>query len=74
RFKRVLYEEFGLDPDNVENKDTFHEHGIDEASFNDLIEAIEEEFGTDLPAAEVDKLDTESTVQQLIDLVSVVNK
>lgn len=68
RVKKVIEERLGVTPAQVINTASFNEDlGADSLDTVELVMALEEEFGMQIPDDEAEKI---STVQQAIDYVN----
>ena len=68
RVKSVVVEQLGVDESEVTNKSSFVDDlGADSLDTVELVMALEEEFGTEIPDEEAEKI---TTVQLAIDYVT----
>ena len=68
RVKKIVSEQLGTDAANVKNKSSFIDDlGADSLDTVELVMALEEEFGTEIPDEQAEKI---TTVQQAIDYIN----
>ena len=68
RVKKIVAEQLGVNEAEVKNESTFVDDlGADSLDTVELVMALEEEFGCEIPDEEAEKI---TTVQQAIDYVS----
>jgi len=68
RVKKIVIEQLGVSEDEVTNTASFVDDlGADSLDTVELVMALEEEFGTEIPDEEAEKI---TTVQQAIDYVN----
>jgi len=68
RVKRIVAEQLGVDADKVTSAASFVDDlGADSLDTVELVMALEEEFNTEIPDEEAEKI---TTVQQAIDYVT----
>ena len=68
RVKKIVSEQLGTDADNVKNESSFIDDlGADSLDTVELVMALEEEFGTEIPDEQAEKI---TTVQQAIDYIN----
>ena len=68
RVKKIVAEQLGTDLANVKNESSFIEDlGADSLDTVELVMALEEEFDTEIPDDETEKI---TTVQQAIDYIN----
>ncbi|WP_392566704.1 acyl carrier protein [Utexia brackfieldae] len=68
RVKKIIVEQLGVKEDEVKNESSFVEDlGADSLDTVELVMALEEEFDTEIPDEEAEKI---TTVQAAIDYVS----
>jgi acyl carrier protein len=68
RVKKIVSEQLGTDAANVKNESSFIDDlGADSLDTVELVMALEEEFGTEIPDEEAEKI---TTVQQAIDYIN----
>lgn len=68
RVKKIVSEQLGTDADNVKNESSFIDDlGADSLDTVELVMALEEEFGTEIPDEDAEKI---TTVQQAIDYIN----
>lgn len=68
RVKKIVSEQLGTDAANVKNESSFIDDlGADSLDTVELVMALEEEFGTEIPDEQAEKI---TTVQQAIDYIS----
>ena len=67
RVKKIVSEQLGTDAANVKNESSFIDDlGADSLDTVELVMALEEEFGTEIPDEQAEKI---TTVQQAIDYI-----
>lgn len=67
RVKRIVAEQLGVKEEDIKNESSFIEDlGADSLDTVELVMALEEEFGTEIPDEEAEKI---GTVQQAIDYI-----
>lgn len=67
RVKKIVIEQLGVKEDEVQNLSSFVDDlGADSLDTVELVMALEEEFGCDIPDEEAEKI---TTVQQAIDYI-----
>lgn len=67
RVKKIVVEQLGVQEDEVQNDSSFVDDlGADSLDTVELVMALEEEFGCDIPDEEAEKI---TTVQQAIDYI-----
>ena len=72
RVKKIVAEQLGVKEDEVKNEASFVEDlGADSLDTVELVMALEEEFETEIPDEDAEKI---TTVQQAIDYVSARRK
>lgn len=68
RVKKIVSEQLGTDAANVKNESSFIDDlGADSLDTVELVMALEEEFGTEIPDDQAEKI---TTVQQAIDYIN----
>jgi len=68
RVKKIVIEQLGVSEDEVTNTSSFVDDlGADSLDTVELVMALEEEFGTEIPDEEAEKI---TTVQQAIDYIN----
>ena len=68
RVKKIVAEQLGVSEAEVKNESSFQEDlGADSLDTVELVMALEEDFGCEIPDEEAEKI---TTVQQAIDFVS----
>jgi len=68
RVKKIVSEQLGTDAANVKNESSFIDDlGADSLDTVELVMALEEEFGTEIPDEQAEKI---TTVQQAIDNIN----
>ncbi|BBG30726.1 MULTISPECIES: acyl carrier protein [Zymobacter] len=68
RVKKIVVEQLGVKPEEVQNNSSFTEDlGADSLDTVELVMALEEEFDTEIPDEEAEKI---TTVQEAIDYVN----
>jgi len=68
RVKAIVAEQLGLDKDSITNDSSFVEDlGADSLDTVELVMALEEEFGTEIPDEDAEKI---TTIQQAIEYVN----
>ena len=66
--KKIVSEQLGTDAANVKNESSFIDDlGADSLDTVELVMALEEEFGTEIPDEQAEKI---TTVQQAIDYIN----
>lgn len=67
RVKKIVIEQLGVKDDEVTNEASFVDDlGADSLDTVELVMALEEEFGTNIPDEEAEKI---TTIQQAIDYI-----
>jgi len=67
RVKKIVAEQLGVNEPDVKNQSSFvNDLGADSLDTVELVMALEEEFGTEIPDEEAEKI---TTVQQAIDYI-----
>ena len=67
RVKKIVVDQLGVNEDEVKNEASFVDDlGADSLDTVELVMALEEEFGTEIPDEEAEKI---TTVQQAIDYI-----
>ncbi len=67
RVKKIVIEQLGVKEEEVQNESSFVDDlGADSLDTVELVMALEEEFGCDIPDEEAEKI---TTVQQAIDYI-----
>tara|TARA_B110000211_G_scaffold119111_1_gene137952 strand:- start:5622 stop:5858 length:237 start_codon:yes stop_codon:yes gene_type:complete len=68
RVKKIVSEQLGTDETSLKNESSFiNDLGADSLDTVELVMALEEEFNTEIPDEEAEKI---TTVQQAIDYIS----
>ena len=68
RVKKIVSQQLGTDAANVKNESSFIDDlGADSLDTVELVMALEEEFGTEIPDEDAEKI---TTVQQAIDYIN----
>ena len=68
RVRKIVSEQLGTDDDKIKNESSFIDDlGADSLDTVELVMALEEEFDTEIPDEEADKI---TTVQQAIDYIN----
>ena len=68
RVKKIVSEQLGTDESSLKNESSFiNDLGADSLDTVELVMALEEEFNTEIPDEEAEKI---TTVQQAIDYIS----
>ena len=68
RVKKIVAEQLGVNETKVKNESSFQEDlGADSLDIVELVMALEEAFGTEIPDEEAENI---TTVQQAIDFLS----
>ncbi len=68
RVRKIVSEQLGADDDKVKNESSFIDDlGADSLDTVELVMALEEEFDTEIPDDEAEKI---TTVQQAIDYIN----
>ena len=68
RVRKIVSEQLGTDDDKIKNESSFIDDlGADSLDTVELVMALEEEFDTEIPDEEAEKI---TTVQQAIDYVN----
>ncbi|MEZ5535810.1 MAG: acyl carrier protein [Thiolinea sp.] len=68
RVRAIVVEQLGVDEDEVKNESSFIDDlGADSLDTVELVMALEEEFGTEIPDEEAEKI---TTVQLAIDYIN----
>lgn len=71
RVKKIVVEQLGVKPEEVKNESSFIDDlGADSLDTVELVMALEEEFGCEIPDEEAEKI---TTVQQAIDYITAAN-
>ncbi len=71
RVKKIVAEQLGVNEAEIKNESSFVDDlGADSLDTVELVMALEEEFGTEIPDEEAEKI---TTVQHAIDYVSTHN-
>ena len=72
RVRKIVAEQLGVNETEVKNESSFVDDlGADSLDTVELVMALEEEFGTEIPDEDAEKI---TTVQQAIDYVSSHSK
>jgi len=72
RVKKIIAEQLGVNEGEITNESSFVDDlGADSLDTVELVMALEEEFGTEIPDEEAEKI---TTVQQAIDYIQSHNK
>jgi acyl carrier protein len=72
RVKKIVADQLGVNEADIKNESAFVEDlGADSLDTVELVMALEDEFGTEIPDEEAEKI---RTVQQAIDYVSANSK
>ncbi len=72
RVKKIVAEQLGVNEAEIKNESSFVDDlGADSLDTVELVMALEEEFGTEIPDEEAEKI---TTVQQAINFVSSQSK
>jgi len=72
RVKKIVAEQLGVKEDEIKNESSFVDDlGADSLDTVELVMALEEEFETEIPDEEAEKI---TTVQQAIDYVKANSK
>jgi len=72
RVKKIVAEQLGVNEPDVKNESSFvNDLGADSLDTVELVMALEEEFGTEIPDEEAEKI---TTVQQAIDYIQAHQK
>ena len=72
RVKKIVAEQLGVNEPDVKNQSSFvNDLGADSLDTVELVMALEEEFGTEIPDEEAEKI---TTVQQAIDYIQAHQK
>ena len=67
RVKRIVAEQLGINEDEIKSEASFVEDlGADSLDTVELVMALEEEFGTEIPDEEAEKI---TTIQQAVDYI-----
>lgn len=67
RVKRIVAEQLGINEDEIKSEASFVEDlGADSLDTVELVMALEEEFGTEIPDEDAEKI---TTIQQAVDYV-----
>ena len=68
RVRKIVSEQLGTDDDKIKNESSFVDDlGADSLDTVELVMALEEEFDTEIPDEEAEKI---TTVQQAIDYIN----
>ena len=68
RVRKIVSEQLGVDDDKIKNESSFIDDlGADSLDTVELVMALEEEFDTEIPDEEAEKI---TTVQQAIDYIN----
>lgn len=68
RVKKIVVEQLGVDEANVTNDASFvNDLGADSLDTVELVMALEEEFGTEIPDEDAEKI---TTIQQAVDYIN----
>ncbi|MDA9210934.1 MAG: acyl carrier protein [Methylophilaceae bacterium] len=68
RVRKIVSEQLGADDDKIKNESSFIDDlGADSLDTVELVMALEEEFDTEIPDEEAEKI---TTVQQAIDYIN----
>jgi acyl carrier protein len=71
RVKKIVVEQLSVKPEEVKNESSFIDDlGADSLDTVELVMALEEEFGCEIPDEEAEKI---TTVQQAIDYITAAN-
>ena len=71
RVKKIVIEQLGVKEEEVKNASSFIDDlGADSLDTVELVMALEEEFGCEIPDEEAEKI---TTVQQAIDYITAAN-
>jgi len=71
RVKKIVIEQLGVNEEEVKNASSFIDDlGADSLDTVELVMALEEEFGCEIPDEEAEKI---TTVQQAIDYITAAN-
>jgi acyl carrier protein len=72
RVKKIVAEQLGVNESEIKNESSFVDDlGADSLDTVELVMALEDEFGTEIPDEQAEKI---TTVQQAIDFVSANQK
>ena len=71
RVKKIIIEKMGVKEGAVTNEASFEDLGADSLDNVELVMALEEEFGTEIPDEEAEKI---TTVQAAIDYITSASK
>ena len=72
RVKKIIAEQLGVNEGEITNESSFVDDlGADSLDTVELVMALEEEFGTEIPDEEAEKI---TTVQQAIEYIKVNTK
>ena len=72
RVKKIVAEQLGVNEAEIKNESSFVDDlGADSLDTVELVMALEDEFGTEIPDEQAEKI---TTVQQAIDFVSANQK
>ena len=68
RVKQIIVEQLGVKPEEIKDESKFIEDlGADSLGTYELVMALEEEFGIEIPDEEAEKI---TTVQQAVDYIT----
>lgn len=75
KVQQIIADVLGLDPKEVEAKSSFQEDlGADSLDVVEVVIALEEEFGIDIPDERAEKISTVQDVVDSIDEIVAMNK